>query len=179
MLLTEQQILQTLMQWRTRVSASAWVIVKNTHTSEDIFQNVVLKAMTRDIAFDTEAALLSWSFITARREALDWVARNRRESRVLSGDILQRLEQTWQQQLNVSSGEKIEALRQCLDSTPEETTHILKLRYSLNFSCEEVASKMNLTVAAVYKRLSRLHSALKLCIEKKLRIELPEEHGAQ
>jgi len=178
MLLTEQRILQFLMQSRTRISAAAWVIVRNTHTSEDIFQNVVLKAMTREIAFDSEGALLSWAFITARREALDWISRNRREARILSSEVLTRLEQYWQEKLNVHSGEKLDALRQCLDSTPEDSTTILELRYSRDFSCDEVARQMNLNLNTVYKRLSRLHAALKLCIERKLQIKLPAEPGA-
>ncbi len=58
-MLSEQDILQTLMKARTRLSAAAWVVVRDTHAAEDIFQNVALKAMTRDVCFETESALLS------------------------------------------------------------------------------------------------------------------------
>lgn len=176
--LTEQRILQLLMQWRTRISASTWIIVRNTHTSEDIFQNVVLKAMTREVAFEAEGPLLSWAFITARREALDWVSRNRREAKILSSEVLIRLEQYWQERLNVHSADKLDALRQCLDSAPEDSATILHLRYSQDLTCDEVAGRMNLTLSAVYKRLSRLHAALKLCIESKLNLNPPAEPGA-
>ncbi len=66
--LTSEEVLQLLMKWRTRVSAAAWTVVRDVHAAEDIFQNVALKAMTKDVRFESEAALLSWAFVVARRE---------------------------------------------------------------------------------------------------------------
>ncbi len=43
--LTEPTISRTLMKWRTRVSAAAWVVVQDTHAAEDIFPKVALKLM--------------------------------------------------------------------------------------------------------------------------------------
>jgi hypothetical protein len=61
-MLSESDILQTLMKWRTRVSAAAWIVLRDAHAAEDIFQNVPLKAMTREVSFETESALISWAF---------------------------------------------------------------------------------------------------------------------
>ncbi len=173
MLLTEQMVLQTLMHWRTRISAAAWIIVRNTHASEDIFQNVVVKAMTRDVSFESESAVLSWAFITARREGLDWVARHRREVHVLDGHLLQQLEQQWQTNPSAPSGEKLEALQNCLDATTAESRKLLQLRYGHDLDCDTVAKQLNLSLAAVYKRLSRLHMSLKQCVENKLAANIP------
>ena len=65
-MLSEPDILQTLMKWRTRVSAAAWVVVRDAHAAEDVFQNAALKAMPREVSFENESALMSWAFITAR-----------------------------------------------------------------------------------------------------------------
>lgn len=80
MTLSEHEVLQTLMQARVRISAAAWLTVHDTHAAEDIFQNVAVKALTRDLSFDGRSALLSWAFITARREGIDWLRRHRRET---------------------------------------------------------------------------------------------------
>ena len=56
MTLSEHEVLPTLMQARVRISAAAWLMVRNTHTAEDIFQNVAVKAMTRDLSFDDRSA---------------------------------------------------------------------------------------------------------------------------
>jgi len=99
MTLSEHEVLQTLMQARVRISAAAWLMVRNTHAAEDIFQNVAVKALTRDLSFDGRSALLSWAFITARREGIDWLRRHRRETSGLDPEIMELLEQEWQSEV--------------------------------------------------------------------------------
>jgi RNA polymerase sigma-70 factor (ECF subfamily) len=166
--LNEQEILQSLMKWRTRVSAAAWVVVRDAHAAEDIFQNVALKAMTREVRFETESALLSWAFITARREGIDWLRRHQREALGLDAGILELLEHEWQAAPSHPSGAKIEALQECLASASESSRRLLKLRYFDGYSCEEVAEQMGIGLNAIYKRISRLHQSLKECMEGKL-----------
>jgi RNA polymerase sigma-70 factor (ECF subfamily) len=168
MKLTEQDVLQVLMKWRTRLSAAAWVVVQDAHAAEDIFQNVALKAMTREATFETESALLSWAFITARREGIDWLLRHQREASCLDAEILELLEHEWRSEPAHPTGAKIEALQDCLEATPESSRRLLKLRYFDGYSCEEVAQQMGIGLKTIYKRVSRLHEDLKDCIEGKL-----------
>jgi RNA polymerase sigma-70 factor (ECF subfamily) len=168
MSLSESVILQTLMNWRTRVAASAWVVVRDAHAAEDIFQNVALKAMTRDVQFESEASLLSWAFITARREVIDWLRRHRREIDCIDPEIADLLESEWQSRATQQVGGRLEALRACLERAPEPSRRLLRLRYFEGQSCEQVAERMGIGLNAVYKRLSRLHGTLRECIEGKL-----------
>jgi RNA polymerase sigma-70 factor, ECF subfamily len=166
--LSETEILQALMKSRTRLSAAAWVIVRDTHAAEDIFQNVALKAMTREVSFESEGALLSWAFITARHEGIDWLRRHRREALGLGEEILELLEQEWQATSAHPAGAKMDALRECLAAAPQSARRLLQLRYFEGCSCEEAAHQMGIGLNAIYKRLSRLHQNLKECIESKL-----------
>ena len=166
--LSEPEILQALMKWRTRLSAGAWVVVRDTHAAEDIFQNVALKAITREVSFESEGALLSWAFITARREGLDWLRRHRREALGLGEDILGLLEQEWQAASPQPSSARIDALRECLAAAPQSARQLLRLRYFEGYSCEEVAGHLGIGLNAIYKRLSRLHESLRQCVEGKL-----------
>lgn len=168
MTLSEQAVLQALMQARVRVSGAAWLIVRDTHAAEDIFQNVALKALTRDLSFENESALLSWAFITARREGIDWLRRHRREITCLDTEILELLEHEWQSEAVRPEGLRVDALRECLESVPEESRRLLRLRYFEGHNCEEVARSMGIGLNAIYKRVSRLHESLRLCIEGKL-----------
>ncbi len=168
MAMTEQEARQALMRSRARVSAAAWLVVRDTHAAEDIFQNVALKAMTRNVVFNSESALMSWAFITARHEGIDWLRKHSRESLCLDPEILDILEGEWQTDSALPSGARVEALQSCLESAPADARRLLKLRYFDGFSCEEVASQMGLGLNAIYKRVSRLHEALKICVERKL-----------
>jgi RNA polymerase sigma-70 factor (ECF subfamily) len=167
MKLPEPQILQTLLQARPRLSAAVWLVVRDTHAAEDIFQNVTLKAMTGDATFDNEASLLSWAFITARREGIDWQRRHQRESIGLEPAVLELLDHDWQAP-DVSQGARFDALAECLDKSPAPARQLLRLRYFEGRSCEEIAGQLGLGLDAVYKRLSRLHQSLRQCVEGRL-----------
>ena len=153
---------------RDRISAAAWVVVRDTHAAEDIFQNVVLKALTKEVRFEAEGAVLSWGFITARREGIDWLRRHRRELTGLDGEVLGLLEQDWLGETARHGEVRTEALHACLSSLPEKSSRLLRLRYFEGNSCGEVAQQLGMGISAVYKRLSRLHQGLKECIELRL-----------
>jgi len=174
MTLSEHEVLQTLMQARVRISAAAWLTVHDTHAAEDIFQNVAVKAMTRDPSFDDRSALLSWAFITARREGIDWLRRHRRETSSLDPEILELLEQEWQSEAVQPEGSRMDALRECLESLPAESRRLLRLRYFDGHNCEEVARSLGIGLNAIYKRVSRLHESLRLCIDGKLGRSSPD-----
>lgn len=89
------------MQSRERIAAAVWIVVQDAHVAEDIFQNTVLKAVSKELIFEADAALLSWAFITARRNALDWIHKHRRESIGFEPEVLELLEAEWQQDQTV------------------------------------------------------------------------------
>ncbi|MCP4681884.1 MAG: sigma-70 family RNA polymerase sigma factor [Desulfobacterales bacterium] len=175
MTLSEQDILRILMRSRDRIAAAAWVVLRDAHAAEDIFQNVAIKALKQEIDFPAEGALLSWAFITARREAIDWLRRHRRELTGLDTEILELLEQDWLSETAQQGETRIEALRSCLNTLPAKSSQFLHLRYFEGHKCGEVAETLGMGLDAVYKRLSRVHQGLKTCIELRLqKLEAPE-----
>ena len=166
--LLEKEILRFLMQSRERISAAAWLVVKDAHVAEDIFQNTVLKAVTKDVSFDAEAALFSWAFITARRDSLNWIRKHRRESVGFDEDILTLIHQDWQNDHLNPKGNRFELLRDCMEELPQKSERILHLRYFEGLSCGEIADSISITLDAVYKRLSRIQNSLRKCVELKM-----------
>ena len=167
MTLNEPEILRLLMSSRDRIAAAAWVVARDTQAAEDIFQNVVIKSLTKNTRFDSEGALLAWAFVTARREGIDWLRRHRNESQVLDNRVLELLEQEWQTE-GVAEDARTESLRQCVSALPEQSRRLLWLRYFDGHACGEVAEMLGAGIDAVYKRLSRLHQALRACVESRL-----------
>ena len=166
--LSEKEILRFLMQSRERISAAAWLVVKDAHVAEDIFQNTVLKAVTKDVNFDAEAALFSWAFITARRDSLNWFRKHRRESVGIDEDILTLIHQDWQNDHLNPKGNRFELLRDCMEELPQKSEKILRLRYFEGLSCGEIADSISITLDAVYKRISRIQNSLRKCVELKM-----------
>ena len=166
--LSEKEILRFLMQSRERISAAAWLVVKDAHVAEDIFQNTVLKAVTKDVSFEAEAALFSWAFITARRDSLNWFRKHRRESVGIDEDILTLIHQDWQNDHLNPKGNRFEMLRDCMEELPQKSEKILRLRYFEGLSCGEIADSISITLDAVYKRISRIQNSLRKCVELKM-----------
>ncbi len=86
----------------------------------------------------------------------------------LDETILELLEAEWASESLGQAGSRSQALRDCLSELPAKSRELLKLRYFDGQRCEEVAASLNTKLDAIYKRLSRLHQALKGCIETKL-----------
>lgn len=166
--LDHETILRHLFAARQRLSAAAWLIVRDAQAAEDIFQNVALKSVTRDVTFEHEGALLSWATVSAKREAIDWLRKRKNEMLGLEPDVLDLLDREWQQNPMQSEGGQMEALRECLESVPAKSRQLLELRYFEGRSCQEVADIVGAGVEAVYQRLSRLHRQLKQCVEQRL-----------
>ena len=166
--LSEQDILKRLMSQRDRISAAAWLVVRDAHIAEDIFQNVALKAMNKEVTFDSDGALMSWAFITARRDGIDWLRRQKNAPVSLNETILEVIEAEWTNESLGQAANRSQALRDCLNELPAKSRELLKLRYFDGQRCKEVATVLGTKLDAVYKRLSRLHHALKDCIETKL-----------
>lgn len=166
--LDHEQILRHLFAARQRLSALAWMVVRDAAAAEDLFQNVALKSVTREVSFEHEGALLSWASISIRREAIDWLRKRKRETLGLEPDILDLLERDWSHRKVAPESQRVDALRSCLEKVPESSRRLLTLRYEEGRSCQEVAETAGAGLDAVYQRLSRLHRQLRKCVDQQI-----------
>jgi RNA polymerase sigma-70 factor, ECF subfamily len=174
MALTHPEIIRTLLAARPRLLAAAWVVVADAHLAEDIFQTVSVRAMEPELEFASEPALLSWAHVVARREGLQWLRKHRRESVGLDEDVLELVESEWVLTSVEQTSREAEMLAECLKTVSEASRRLLELRYFEDRSCGEVADVIGCGLDAVYQRLSRLHRALKTCIETRIAQNEPQ-----
>lgn len=165
--LDHEAILKHLFEARQRLSAAAWLIVRDAQAAEDLFQNVALKSVTKDVTFEHEGALLSWAMVSIKREGIDWLRKRRTETLGLEPEVLDLISAEWQAHPQ-NEGRRMEALRECLEALPTKSRRLLHLRYFEGHTCDEVARQVEARVDAVYQRLSRLHRALKECVASKV-----------
>ncbi|CAN5906870.1 hypothetical protein BH11VER1_BH11VER1_07850 [soil metagenome] len=171
MALNHTDIIRTLFAARCRLLAAAWLVVRDSHLTEDIFQSLSIKALDDGLVFEHESALISWAHVVVKREGLQWLRKHKRETVGLEDDVLNLMEGEWAQEQAGRTSLEAEALSECLVSMPQNSRRLLELRYFEGRDCTEVAKSLGCGLDAVYKRLSRLHGALKECIEHRLNIE--------
>lgn len=168
--LSQDELIRTLLAQRARISAGVWLVVRDVHLAEDIFQEVMVKALAGS-PFTNEAHLLSWCRITGRNAALNLMRKRGREITTLSGDILELLDAETPAPDSQRKA-RIEVLQECVEALPEMARAMVDARYFEGRSCAEVAASFKMGLDAAYQRLSRLHRALRECMEGKLMAEM-------
>ena len=157
--LDHQDIVRALLAVRSRISAAVFLIVRDAQTAEDIFQDVSVKALSDDVSFEGEPQLVSWAHITARHQALNWLRSRKNRPVPLDEELLELMEAEWARESMRPEGERIEALRHCVEKLPARSRQILDLRYAQSCSCKEVSRTVGVGLDAIYQRLARLHRA--------------------
>ena len=160
------QIVTTLFAHRGRLSAAIWLIVRDVHLAEDVFQEVAIKATSQTDQFQSASHLLSWSHVCARNAALNLLRSRKKHMVSLDESIIEQLEVEWANE-GAAVDQRIDALQECLAALPQESRDALRLRYAEGRTCQEVAARLGLKLDATYQRISRLHLALRQCVERK------------
>ena len=163
--MNEEEIAAVILENRGLVCATAWNVLRDYHLADDVFQDVMLRALRRPEHFENEEHLLRWSKMTARNRAIDVARRREGRNLLLSEAVLDLLEQERAEAPSDVTLDRCAALHLCLERVPEKTRRILELRYQKELSCQEVADEVVSSVDAVYKILSRIHLKLRGCIE--------------
>ena len=169
-------IVQVLLRERLRIAASAALIVRDCHAADDIFQQVVLLALEHRAEIRDRGHLLAWSLRTTRHKAVDWL-RGRR-LRPLPNEVLDLLEVDWQDVGGVGCPDQTDALRRCVGKLGDQARGLLQMKYADGLSVAVMADRLHRSTDAVYQRLSRLHRALRACVEREMDFPAPREQSA-
>jgi RNA polymerase sigma-70 factor (ECF subfamily) len=159
-------VVQVLLRSRLRIAAIAVAILRDAHSADDIFQQVVLSALERDGEFLDEGHILAWAVRAARNRAID-VARQRR-LRTLPDFVLDRLEARWSDPAESDPADHVRVLHQCLDKLSGAERGLLQLRYDSGLSVVAMSGRLGRKVDALYQSLSRIHRALRKCVQREL-----------
>lgn len=165
--MTEELLVKTLLDARPRLLAGALAVVHDAHQADDLFQEVLLKALRMAESFSDEGGLLAWARVSVRNLGIDHARRAGRLDGILSELALDALE-TRMEERGAMDRRRMEAMRVCVEKLPEDSRALLQMRYSEGRRGEELARLLGRTEAAIYKALSRLHQALRRCIDDQL-----------
>ena len=82
--MTEELLVKTLLDARPRVVAGAFAVVRDGHLAEDVFQEVLLRALRMRESFSDAGGVLAWARVSARNLGIDHVRRSGRMGEMLS-----------------------------------------------------------------------------------------------
>lgn len=161
-------VVQVLLRERLRIAAAATVIVRDVHAADDIFQQVVMSALEHRADIRDGDHLLAWALRATRHRSVDHA--RRKQLRSLSTEVLDLLEADWGDPAGVGSADHVEALKQCVGKLDAPNRDLLHMKYSDGLTAVAIAARMRRSIDAVYQNLSRLHRALRACVERSLTV---------
>jgi RNA polymerase sigma-70 factor (ECF subfamily) len=164
--MTEELLIKTILDARPRLIAGTLAVLRDVHQAEDVFQEVLIKALRMRESFSEEAGLLAWARVSMRNLGIDHIRRAGRLDTILSEMALDAVQERLDEDESASA--KLAALRDCIAALPQESKQLLRLRYDEGRSGRDLATLLRRSEDAVYKALSRLHAALRKCAEERL-----------
>lgn len=140
-------------------------------TAEDIWQETLLVAWRKLNEFDRTRPFGPWLRGIASRIVM---ARCRKDSRfilVSDDEALEYLSQKFDSLQNLSGdtfADKLSALEDCIERLPAKDQECVRLKYSRDFSIDELAKTLGIAIEATKKRLWRAKQKLIDCINQKM-----------
>ncbi len=165
---------QYYLQTRAALRAYLGTMLFNDAACEDCMQDAVLVVWNKRQKHWQVEDFRRMAFTCARFKALSWLKKHKPAQHLnLSPELSARLAQKAAEATEVHADqqlERIEALRACVETLPENQREMIKARYE-SLDADElalVADKQQRKMNAVYKQLERTRHALRQCVESKL-----------
>jgi RNA polymerase sigma-70 factor (ECF subfamily) len=166
--MTQEEVARHLLTNRVALSMRLLAMVRTAQAAEDIFQDVVVKALPRADEFSDPAHLLAWARVTSKNQAIDQLRKHRQSSNVVGLDdiVIEKLIDEADRLPDVER--RMAALTDCFKQLPEKSRRVVHLRYAQGLAGTVVAKMLGDNVGAIYQRLARIHWALRPCVEERL-----------
>lgn len=154
---------------RQTVCAIALAIVGEPAASEDVAQDVFVAAWQGLPKLRNPSSFLPWIRQTTRFRARSFVRdRARRKMGTGEDEIARVVDPGPTPAHRLEASERAEAIRHALDALPEEAREVVTLYYREGRSTRQVGELLDLSEAAVRKRLSRARTTLRDDVARRL-----------
>ncbi|BCX47986.1 hypothetical protein HAHE_18940 [Haloferula helveola] len=148
-------------------------IVKGREAVEDCLQETALVVWEKFDPNWNEEDFRRFSFRCARYKALNWIKKHESRGMVfmdpeVARRVCERVESLSIQERR--SDGRVEAIEACIEGMPQRQRALLDARYASS-GCEDLArfaDETGTTMAALYKQLERLRTALRKCVQTRL-----------
>jgi len=142
-------------------------LVHRSEDAYDVLQETNL-ALWRDAdRVEAVADFRSWAYRVAFNQVLAFRKRRVRDRLLFDDALLNQLEEDMQSQASPLVNNQ-EALQSCAQKLPNQSRHLLAMRYQSALSVKAIAEQLGSTVTAVSKSLYRIRLTLRKCVQDSL-----------
>lgn len=150
-----------------RIYAYLLMLVHNHNDAEDLLQETASILWERFNDFDKTGSFAAWSVGIARNKALDFL-KSKRTSRPLFDDEFYASISTLAECESENTDQRLRALRDCIKKMPLQNQNLIHLRFEKGITVKKISQISEYSADAVYKKMSRIYTALHHCINRTL-----------
>jgi RNA polymerase sigma-70 factor, ECF subfamily len=164
-----EQLARLWTESQSVVASYIFSLVPDFHQAEDILQQVAVILVREFHKYDQTRPFLPWAMGIAKNAALKSrraVAKD--NSQLLEADLIDRVQAAFSEDTDRWTDVR-HALKLCLAEQQKRTREVLQWRYAHDLKPQAVAQQMGVTSGAVRVMLHRARSALRECIQRRLR----------
>lgn len=161
------EFVRLLAQNHRRLFLYVMSLVPNVTDAEEIYQETNLVLWREFAQFRPGTNFPAWACKVAFHQVLAWRKRRQRDRLEFSQEFLEAVAEeasTASDALEERTGQ----LARCVEKLPEAHRDLLRLRYAEGLPVETIAGRVEKTVEAVYRALSRIRQGLHECVSRSL-----------
>ena len=160
--------LRLLLSHRAMLMGYIGMIVRDSHTAEDVFQEVAIIVVEKARTLANREDFPRWARKIARFKALKAVHSRVSAPSIVDESLLDLLEEDWASDDQAEPAPSSEALQHCLGALTPYARQLIELRYGKSLTGKALAESLGQPVNTIYVALSRTYRALAACVRTRL-----------
>ena len=162
-----EAFVRLLGQNQRRVFLYVMGLVPSWNDAEEIVQETNLVLWREFAQFQLGTNCAAWACKVAFHQVLAWRKRKQRDRLKFSDAFLEAVAEE-ASAIGDTLEERSQLLSGCVEKLPAAQRDLLRLRYSEGLAIEAIAKKVDRSVEAVYRALSRIRQAVHQCVTQTL-----------
>lgn len=144
-------------------------ILPDIHRAEDVLQDVFFVVTDKADRFELGTNFLAWAMQIARYRVKELIRKDLALGKSLTPELIDQMIETYRP--NDSHEMMLQQLNFCMERLSPSARQLLTLRYNSRLKPSKIAEERGLSVQTVYSVLSKTRSALRDCIERRMKAE--------
>jgi RNA polymerase sigma-70 factor (ECF subfamily) len=143
-------------------------VVRDRSVRDDVLQETALVLWREFERYDRARSFGGWARGIASRLLLKRLEQLGRQPFLLPPEAIAEVQNAFDR-LGDEADARREGLERCLEDLPEKSRGLLALRYEQGLSLSQIAERIETSMDAAHKTLSRIRAKLQECVERRLR----------
>lgn len=163
----QEQIVRLLVRHQDDLFRYIFSLMPHEEDARDALQETCVALYRKYSSYDPGKPFLAWAYGFAYLEVLKQRERSGRANQYFKQELLEVLARERQHQ-DAELHARLSALEACLEALPQADRELIRLRYSLSASMDELIERMSSSRRTLFRQLDRIRRTLFVCIQQRL-----------